>query len=62
MRDIMPKWMNGRLGARAASIIAATIVGICVLSSIAHAETIEMICNTTQVKSGYTPIDSAGGQ
>ena len=57
MRDSMSKWMNGRLGPRAASIIAAAIVGIGLPSSIAHAETIEMICNTTQVKSGYTPID-----
>jgi hypothetical protein len=55
MRDIMSRWMNGRT--RAASIIAAAIVGIGLPSSIAHAETIEMICNTTSVKSGYTPID-----
>jgi hypothetical protein len=56
MRD-RSRWMNGQLGARAASIIAAAIVGIALAPSIAHAESIEMICNTTHVGSGRTPID-----
>jgi hypothetical protein len=56
MQD-MSRWMNGRLGARAVSIIAGAIVGIALAPSIAHADSIEMICNTTNVRSGLTPID-----
>ena len=56
MRD-MSRWMNSQLGARTVSIIAGAVFGLGLAPSIAYAESIEMICNTTEVKTGYTAID-----